>query len=67
MDEIFNNYYLFQSIDLNNPEFEKAGKVHDWRNHIPMEFIEIWNDLTEREKKIIIILCQNEADAEEWD
>jgi hypothetical protein len=25
------------STDLDAPEFENAGRVHDWRNHVPEE------------------------------
>jgi hypothetical protein len=52
---------------LDNPEFEKAGRVHDWRNYVPEEFQDAWPHLTEREKKIIVIMAQSQADREEWD
>lgn len=61
---------IFKNTDtsmLENPKFEEAGKVHDWRNHVPEEFEKEWDNLTLREKQIIHFMAEKEADREEWD
>lgn len=69
-----NNINLFQDytaelsmIDINNPDFENTSKVHDWRNYVPYEWQKNWKELTERERQIIVVMAQSEADQEEWD
>lgn len=62
---------IFDSIphylDLNEPNFDKANKVHDWRNHVTSDFIDIWDNLSLREKQIIYIMAEQQANKEEWD
>lgn len=61
---------IFENINnsiLEDPKFEETGKVHDWRNYIPDEFIEEWEQLTLREKQIIYILAEKQASNEEWE
>lgn len=53
--------------DINNPCFENISHVHNWRNYVPIEWKERWSELTEQEKKIIVILCSRRASSEEWD
>lgn len=60
---------IFENIDnyiLQKPEFEKATKVHDWRNYVPDEFEKEWDNLTLREKQIIFVLADKQAFEEEW-
>lgn len=52
---------------LLDPEFDKARKVHDWRNHIPEEIKTVWPTLTDREKQLLIYTADIEASAEQWD
>lgn len=47
-------------------DFSKTDKVYDWRNHVPEELIEIWDTLTEGEKKVIYIMAERLASKEEW-
>ena len=51
----------------NNPQFDKATRVHDWRNYVPQEFKDKWDDFTLREKEIIFKMAEIQADNEEWD
>lgn len=55
------------SIDIDKPEFEKASKIHDWRNYVPTELQIHWPKLTIRERQIIILMAQWPADNENWD
>jgi hypothetical protein len=76
LNEILKNYKMtkenlidefIKNIDLNNPKFEDVGRVHDWRNYIPKEWVECWSEFTEREKKIMIVMAEAQANEEDWD
>jgi hypothetical protein len=67
LTNLFNYYTSSNLIDINNPQFEKACQVHDWRNYVPYEWKDKWEEFTEREKQIIAVMAQMEADKEEWD
>ena len=54
-------------IDINNPDFENKSKVHDWRNYVPYDWQKNWEQFTERERQIIAVMAQSQADKEEWD
>jgi hypothetical protein len=54
-------------IDIDNPKFEEKTKVHDWRNYVPYDWHKNWNEFTERERKIIVIMAEMQADSENWD
>lgn len=53
--------------ELDNPEFENAGRVHDWRNHVPEEVKEQWDQLSLDAKQVAYLAAYNEAENEEWD
>lgn len=54
-------------IDVNNPEFEKKTKTHDWRNYVPDEWVKGWGNLSLRERQIIAVMAELQADKEYWD
>ena len=56
-----------QGINIDNPEFDKATKVHDWRSHVPYEIWGDWDMLTIRERQLVAIMANNQAMNEEWD
>ena len=58
---------FIKNIDLNDPNFEQTTRVHDWRNYVPDEWQKDWGKFTDREKKIIAIMAEAQADSEEWD
>ncbi len=53
--------------DIANPEWEAAGRVHDWRNYVPECVKESWGSLSERERLLVIVLAEEAASSEEWD
>ena len=53
-------------INLDKPEFENRTRVHDWRNYVPDEWVKEWDSLTEREKRIVAVMAETQADKEEW-
>jgi len=49
------------------PKWEEASKVHDWRNYIPKELREEWNNLDLSTKVIVFLFAEERAGYEEWD
>ena len=54
-------------IDLDNPEFDKKQKCHDWRNYVPYDWVKEWGQLSKRERIIIAVMAETRADQEEWE
>lgn len=50
-----------------NPEWEKAGRVHDWRNYATEELRRIWPTFTEEQKLVIVDMLDELAGQEHWD
>jgi len=61
---IFENFT--DLIDINNPMFEDVGIVHDWRNYVPYDWQTNWFKFTERERQIIAVMAETQADKEDW-
>jgi hypothetical protein len=57
--------YEFPNLD--KPEFENAGRVHDWRNHVPDDIKEVWGQLSYEAKFIAAYVADEAAGKEEWD
>lgn len=58
---------ITEGVNLHDPKFDQTRKVHDWRNYVPFEWQKDWNEFTDREKKIIIVMAETQAEVEEWD
>lgn len=54
-------------INFDTPDFENLSKVNDWKNYVPHEWRDNWGQFTERERQIIAVMAQNQADKEEWE
>lgn len=52
---------------LNDPKFDCAGKVHDWRNHVGERTKENWNTFTIEQKLAIAFDADQSASREEWE
>ena len=52
---------------IDNPRFEDAGKVHDWRNYISKEIQEAWLTFTTVQREMLIRQADEMAGQEEWD
>lgn len=52
---------------LDQPHFDKARRVHDWRNYIPDEIREVWSSMTVESRVVTYILAEKQANAEDWD
>jgi len=67
MKKPINLFTQYTNIDINNPQFEKAVEVCDWRNYVPYDWVEKWEEFTDRERQIIVVMAEMQADSEEWD
>jgi len=56
-----------QGIPVTDPQWEKAGKTHDWRKHVGWRTQEIWPSLTTEQRLAIATDAQDAADREEWE
>ncbi len=65
--KLFDEFMRKAAINIVEPDFEGASEVHDWRNYVPYEWQTNWNDFSERERKIIAVMAEMQADKEEWD
>ncbi len=52
---------------IGNPEWEKAEKCHDWRNHVPSCIREAWEDMNTMGRLAVVLLASELANAEEWE
>lgn len=65
---LFKEYVeILSGININKPDFENKQKVHDWRNYVPYDWQKNWEEFTERERQIIAVMTQTQAENEEWD
>ena len=56
-----------EHIDIDNPKFSERTNIHDWRKYVHDDLEQSWKELTYREKKIIYVMCEERAEAEEWE
>lgn len=63
MDEKFN----VNGVDVRAPDFDKAGKVHDWRNYVGLRVRELWGTLTPAQQMAIAIDADDRAREEDWE
>lgn len=52
---------------VNDPQWNKAGRVHDWRNHIQGGLEDIWDQLGLDARLSLYLTAAIGADREEWD
>lgn len=52
---------------VNDPAWDKTGKVHDWKNHIGTHTRRIWHTLSPLQKLAIAADADENASAELWD
>jgi len=57
----------YQALDVDGPEWGKAGKIHDWRNHVPDHIRAIWGTFSDEHKLALAAWADGLADQEEWD
>lgn len=50
-----------------NPEWGKAGKVHDWRNHVPEVIRNNWLAFSEDQRRLLFQWADDLAGQEQWE
>ena len=56
-----------QPMDYDHPDWEEAGRVHNWRNHISQELRDMWDAFSIDQKRAIAENADEIASREEWD
>lgn len=53
--------------EIERPEFEKAQRVHDWRNYVSPAVRDMWGTFTAVQRRAIAEMCDELAGREDWD
>ncbi len=53
--------------DYIDPRWEEAGRVQDWRNHVPEHIKCKWEEMSDSLKHDLYLWAEELASAEEWD
>lgn len=54
-------------LDYANPDWEKARRVHEWKNYVSERLQAVWHTFTDEQKQAIAESADDVASAEEWD
>ncbi len=49
-----------------DPQFDKARKKYDWRNHLPDEIRGLWRELSVEARVIAFFMAERRACQEDW-
>lgn len=55
------------AIAGNDPQWRKAGRVHDWRNHVPDDVQELWATFTREQRGALVRWANELSDNEKWE
>ena len=58
---------MTQSTEIASPEWDKAERVHDWRNYISERVRRIWGTFTSEQKDALFEMADEMATREEWE
>ena len=50
-----------------HPEWDKATRVHDWRNYVSAKMQRMWDTFTDDQKLAIAESAEEHANGEEWE
>lgn len=53
--------------DWKAPEWDKAGRVHEWKYYISNEVQAMWHTFTDVQKQALARQAEENAAREEWD
>lgn len=54
-------------VALADPQFKRAGRVHDWRNYVGPLTRALWLTFTNEQRRALAIDADEMASNEEWD
>lgn len=52
--------------ELDNPNWKRGLRYHNWKDYVEFEFKEVWHLLSERERTIIAYMAEQRADREDY-
>jgi len=52
---------------LENPQFDNAGPIHDWRNHVHWLAKEFWEELSRGARLVIFLKAEEDASDEVYE
>lgn len=52
---------------IEDPQFNKSRKCHDWRNYVPDKIRDIWGALSNEARIMVFITAEKQANLEDWD
>lgn len=58
-------YYTESTPD--DPRWEQAGRVHDWRNYISRDVRAIWHTFTPHQQLVLALDADDRAGDEHWE
>jgi hypothetical protein len=53
--------------NMEEPQFAKAHKCHDWRNYIPDDVRAVWKSMTFESRIMAYLVAERQAKFENWD
>lgn len=56
----------FDIRQLDNPEWDKGDRVHNWHNHVPNTVMELWPRINDAGRFSIYLIAQGQANNEDW-
>jgi hypothetical protein len=59
---------VFSDTDVMRPDIltDDVGRVHDWRNYVPEVIEDIWDELDETQRRLVMLTGEVAAGREEW-
>lgn len=65
MGEVYRN--PAEQTHVDDPRWDHAGRVHDWRNHVGDGVRKIWHTFTPEQRMVLAADADDRAGAERWD
>ncbi len=53
--------------DYSHPQWDNAGRVHEWKNYISDEVKALWFTFTDAQRQALSRQAEDIADQEDWD
>lgn len=53
--------------NAHEPDWDNAGRIHDWRNKISDEVQAMWSSFTPEQQAALARQADEQASAEDWD
>lgn len=55
------------SVEVEEPEWDEGGRIHNWRNYVPEEIQSHWKKLSLETKLVVFRMAHIQAQNEEWE